>query len=90
LETNGIIPQQFILEKYKIDSLQFANSNDYYAFDFKDYGFILDKIESKISAQKKELEAIQEIEKKEATRKKDSIKKARQKALETSVKPKKS
>jgi hypothetical protein len=37
LETYKINPSQYIYKKYKIDSAQFAQSNIYYASNYKDY-----------------------------------------------------
>jgi len=37
LENNGMKPTKYILEKYKIDSLQFVESNRYYSSDLEKY-----------------------------------------------------
>lgn len=37
LDSNQIRPKQFIYKKYKIDSLQLAQNNRYYAADYKSY-----------------------------------------------------
>lgn len=37
LETRGLKPDSYVYAKYKIDSLQFANSNKYYAADIEKY-----------------------------------------------------
>lgn len=85
LETNGVNPEAFILSKYEIDSLQFAQSNAYYAYDFDTYESILNTVEERLNKEKAIYEAIKEKEEAEAFKKKDSIKKERQKALEMSV-----
>ena len=58
LEANKINPNTYIYKKYKIDSLQFANSDKFYASDIKKYKEIFDKvnerIEEKIEASKKQ------------------------------------
>lgn len=77
LENNGILPQEFIYKKHSIDSLQFANSNDYYAFDTEVYEGIINKVKEKIESEKVKYEAINEEELKaekelkEATRAKE-------------------
>ena len=77
LENNGILPQEFIYKKHSIDSLQFANSNDYYAFDTEVYEGIINKVKEKIESEKVKYEAINqeelkaEKELKEATRAKE-------------------
>jgi hypothetical protein len=57
LEANAINPNTYIFKKYKIDSLQFANSDKFYASDIKKYKGIFDKvnkrIEEKIESSKK-------------------------------------
>jgi hypothetical protein len=57
LETNKINPNTYIYKKYNIDSLQFANSDKYYASDVKIYKEIFDevnrRIEDQIEASKK-------------------------------------
>ncbi|WP_283636763.1 DUF4296 domain-containing protein [Aquaticitalea lipolytica] len=62
LENNGILPQEFIYKKHSIDSLQFANSNDYYAFDTEVYEGIINKVKEKIESDKAKYEAINEEE----------------------------
>lgn len=74
LEDNGIFPEDYIFEKYNIDSIQFANTNTYYAFDLEKYKKILEKVQSKVQSEKKIYEAELEKEQKEQTRKQDSIK----------------
>ena len=58
LEANKINPSTYIYKKYKIDSLQFANSDKFYASDIKKYKEIFDKVnkrmEEKIEASKKQ------------------------------------
>ena len=58
LESNSINPNTYIFKKYKIDSLQFANSDKFYASEIKKYKEIFDKVnkrmEEKIEASKKQ------------------------------------
>lgn len=90
LITNNITPNKYIFKKYKIDSLQFAQSNIYYASDFKEYKIMFDEISSrlktnkslleKLVADKKKKEVLLEKSKQKLKLKKeaDSIKKAKQ------------
>ena len=48
LEANKINPNTYIYKKYKIDSLQFANSDKFYASDIKKYKGIFDKVNKRI------------------------------------------
>ena len=75
LEENAINPQNYIYNKYKIDSVQFAESNNYYAYDVKEYEEIYQIVKERLEAQKAEISALQEKEKKE----RDSIRKAKKK-----------
>ncbi|MFK7781917.1 DUF4296 domain-containing protein [Psychroserpens sp.] len=75
LEKNNVTPAVFIYEKYDIDSLQFVNSNEFYAYNLKDYEEMILKVEDKIKAKKENYQ--KEINQEEERRKKrlDSIKK---------------
>ncbi|WP_296380704.1 DUF4296 domain-containing protein [Winogradskyella sp.] len=77
LETNGFIPETYVLTKYNIDSTQFADSNTYYAFDIDIYKAIVDKVKIRLEKEKEEYEELQKIEGQAAKRKRDSIKKAK-------------
>ena len=77
LEINGIFPHDYIFEKYKIDSLQFASSNNYYAYDTKTYKAIVDKVKAKLKLEKEIYDALKKKEFEEERirkRKEDSIK----------------
>ncbi len=74
LEDNGVFPQDYVFKKYDIDSLQFVNSNTYYAFDQEKYQKILDRVQNKVQSEKKIFEAALEKEEEEQKRKQDSIK----------------
>ena len=84
LYKNGINPKTYIYKKYKIDSLQFAKSNAYYAADYREYKKMYDDLNDRLGKENTALELIvKKEEKKEAALKKakakkvmDSIKKA--------------
>ena len=48
LEANKINPNTYIYKKYKIDSLQFANSDKFYASDIKKHKEIFDKVNKRM------------------------------------------
>ena len=48
LESNEINPSTYIYKKYKVDSLQFANSDKFYASDIKKYKEIFDKVNKRM------------------------------------------
>ena len=52
LETNKINPNTYVYKKHHIDSLQFANSDKYYASDVKKYKEIFDAVNKRIEEQK--------------------------------------
>ena len=76
LENNGIFPQDYVYKKHNIDSLQFAKSNEYYAYDVKTYEAIIDKVKQRIEKEKEIYDAI--VLKEQKT--KDSINETKSKA----------
>jgi len=86
LELNGILPKDYIFEKYGIDSTQFALSNNYYVYDTKTYESILNKIAQKIDVKKKEYEALDKIEEADKKRKEDSLRAIRVKQKDSLLK----
>ena len=73
LEANGVIPETFILSKHNIDSLQFAESNMYYAFDTDAYSAIVMQVKTRLEKEKKTFVALEEKENLEAKRVRDSL-----------------
>jgi hypothetical protein len=73
LEEQGIYPENYVFEKYDIDSLQFALSNDYYGFYVEDYESIIERVESRIDSDKETYKVLAEKEEKDKQRKRDSI-----------------
>lgn len=82
LYTNGINPKTYIYKKYKIDSLQFAKSNAYYAADYREYKKMYDDLNDRL---KKEKTAIGLLVKKEE-KKAAALKKAKAKKVQDSIK----
>lgn len=58
LAEKKINPSLYIYKKYKIDSLQFAKSDRYYASDIAKYAGIYDKVNSKLDYDKKVADAL--------------------------------
>ncbi|MFV0566929.1 MAG: DUF4296 domain-containing protein [Flavobacteriaceae bacterium] len=73
LRKNGIDADTYVFEKYGIDSLQFAQSNAYYAYHIKDYEAIYNMVTDS-------LKRLTIALKKEEKRIKDSIQIAEEKA----------
>jgi len=46
---------QFLKEKYKVDSLTFANSSQYYASDIKEYKKMYDEVKERLKTEKVKL-----------------------------------
>lgn len=49
--------QLYILKKYQVDSLQFAQNNQYYAADMANYKKMFEKVNQRLEAEKKKYEA---------------------------------
>lgn len=75
LEARNLVPESYVLTKYAIDSAQFAESNNYWAFNTEDYNGIVETVKSKLASKKKVLEDLQKKEQDEAKRKRDSLRK---------------
>ncbi|MFE3869785.1 DUF4296 domain-containing protein [Flavobacterium sp. ZS1P70] len=52
LDSFKINPNKYIYKKYKVDSLQFAQSNIYYASNYEEYSAIVDEINTRLVATK--------------------------------------
>jgi hypothetical protein len=66
LEKYKLTPSEYIYQKYKIDSLQFAQNNMYYAADYKAYKKMNEQINTRLDKNKILIEAALEKEKKRA------------------------
>ena len=83
LESTGIKPEEYVYEKFNIDSLQFERSNDYYTEQYDQYERIYDSVKVRLQVIKARLDSIREVE----VKIEDSIKLARKdsiKALDSS------
>lgn len=81
LENTGVLPQDYVFQKHNIDSLQFALSNNYYAYDAKTYEDIMKKVKERIDTDKVIVDALvlKENKTKDSLNKKvsDSVSKVR-------------
>jgi len=82
IESKGILPEAYIYKKHDIDSTQFAQSNEYYAYNLDTYEDIYSKVKVKLEAKKVYYDSIIDAEAKQRTaeskelrKKRDSIKK---------------
>ena len=72
LETS---PTKFVLQKYKVDSLQFAQSNMYYAADYSNYKEMFDEVGKRLEKNKRATDSLVKIEEKKAAKiKKNAVK----------------
>ena len=55
-EVSKVNPNQFILKKYNVDSLQFAQNNRYYASNVSKYKRMYNKVNDKLTAKSLELD----------------------------------
>lgn len=84
LDSNGIDPATYVYKKYKVDSLQFAKSDQYYAIEnikeyekmYEDISKLVGEEKTRIDSQiKKEADTTKILERKDKVNaKKDSVK----------------
>jgi hypothetical protein len=60
--------KKFVLQKYKVDSLQFAESNIYYAADYDTYKDMFDEIAKRLEKNQKVADSLVKIEEKKAAK----------------------
>ncbi|WP_299366126.1 DUF4296 domain-containing protein [Winogradskyella sp.] len=83
LEKNNVIPETYILTKYGIDSLQFAESNSYYAFDSEEYRKMVDNVKTRLQDDKEYFEDLQKKEGEAAKKRRDSLGRARRQSRDS-------
>jgi hypothetical protein len=81
LDSNQIRPKQFIYKKYKIDSLQLAQNNVYYAADYKNYKVMFESVVRRIADEKKRVNAVIKLEEKKNKIRMDKLKKKKQQVV---------
>lgn len=75
LDTFKINSRAYIFKKYKIDSIQYAKSNVYYASDYNEYKSMFEQISKRLDAKTQSVDSLIKLQKK-----KNPIKKVLQKA----------
>nr|WP_314896211.1 DUF4296 domain-containing protein [uncultured Flavobacterium sp.] len=73
LDTFKINPKKYIYKKYKIDSLQFAQNNTYYASNYEEYANIIVQVEDRLTKKKAEIAALIKAEAKKKKNKKKTV-----------------
>jgi len=73
LEENGVFPEAYILKKHNIDSVQFAESNNYYVYDKDTYKSIITSVKAKINTEKTKYKAELKVIDDKNKKRKDSI-----------------
>ncbi|MFY0484002.1 DUF4296 domain-containing protein [Flavobacterium sp. PLA-1-15] len=68
LENKNITASTYVYDKYDIDSLQFVNSNHYYASDVHNYLKMYQRIEERLGKEKTEMDTIVARESKKNTK----------------------
>jgi hypothetical protein len=64
LDTFKINSRDYIFKKYKIDSVQFAKSNVYYAADYNEYKSMFEQISKRLETNQKKVDSLIKLEKK--------------------------
>lgn len=78
LDSNQIRSKQFIYKKYKIDSLQLAQNNVYYASDYKAYKVMIEQVAKRLDTDKKKAKALIKAEEKKNKIRLEKLKKKKQ------------
>jgi len=63
IDTFKLNSNEYIFKKYKIDSVQFAQSNIYYAADYKEYGKIFERIKKRLDSNKSNIDSLIKVKK---------------------------
>ncbi|AWK03214.1 DUF4296 domain-containing protein [Flavobacterium crocinum] len=61
-------PTKFILKKYKVDSLQFAQNNMYYASDYEKYSDMFAEVNKRIAVNQRAADSLAKIDEKKAAK----------------------
>ena len=84
LENNGVIPEKYIFEKYNIDSLQFALSNEFYSNDLNRYLDIYNRVKVKLQENKQIImDSIENYEKDRAKRSLEIVNRERSNTIDS-------
>ncbi|MFV8268755.1 DUF4296 domain-containing protein [Flavobacterium sp. GT2N3] len=64
LDTFKINSRDYIFKKYKIDSVQYATSNIYYASDYNEYKSMFEQISKRLESNNKSVDSLVKLQKK--------------------------
>lgn len=67
IENNGITPDRYVFEKHNIDSVQFSQSNAYYAYFLDDYTNIYERVKDSLEKLKIKYVRLDQAENKKKT-----------------------
>ncbi len=94
LDSFNLNSNNYIFKKYKIDSVQFAQSNIYYAADYKAYKIMYEKIKLRLEQNKTLLDSLikdkkekDDLLKKKAAKQKLKVKRKPNSIKKTKIKP---
>lgn len=79
-------PTKFILKKYKVDSLQFAQNNMYYASDYESYKDMFDAVNKRLAVNQRAADSLAKIDEKKAAKEKKNKPKELKEVPKDSVK----
>ncbi|RUT68250.1 DUF4296 domain-containing protein [Flavobacterium cupreum] len=68
LDSSDTSQKRFVWQKYKVDSLQFAQSNIYYAADYDDYKDMFDEIAKRLGKNQRAADSLAKIDEKKAAK----------------------
>ena len=77
---------QYIYKKYKIDSVQFAQSNIYYAADYKEYEKMYNQVKVRLENEKAKVNSLMKLEAKKEMLKAKEENKLKAKKISDSIK----
>ncbi len=84
LDKEGIVPEDYVYAKYGIDSIQFINSNEYYAHNIDTYQDIYTNVKLKLNVKKEFYKKLNEEETK-VKKKEDSLQRVKRKGKKDSI-----
>ncbi|MCV2486634.1 DUF4296 domain-containing protein [Flavobacterium sp. SH_e] len=77
---------KFVLKKYKVDSLQFAQNNMYYASDYENYAAMFAEVNKRIAVNQRAADSLAKIDEKKAAKENKNKPKESKEASKDSVK----
>jgi hypothetical protein len=86
MDSFKINSNQYIYKKFKIDSIQFAENNIYYAADYKEYEKMYSEVKARIDKNKSEIDVLIKAAAKKERLKAKATKKLKEKKAADSIK----